>query len=126
MKRISILSIAFTVSLFAQSFEGDWSGTLETPGGSLRLDLSLARDAAGTLKATIVSVDQGNAKISASAASAKEGQLSLEFARLNSSYKGTLAKDGASIEGISGHVERRRHEARRNLDTRRLRTTANA
>ena len=73
--RRAIVAAAFIPTLLpaqqpagARRFVGEWIGTLATPGGKLRLGLSVARDNSGGLTGGITSLDQGNAKIPATLA----------------------------------------------------------
>ncbi|MGO9649197.1 MAG: alpha/beta hydrolase family protein [Terriglobales bacterium] len=102
MKRILILTalVAATVSFArAQDIAGDWQGTLSANGAELRLVLHIAKNADGTLKATLDSVDQGANGIPVSSISLKDSKLSLGVDAVHGTYDGRVATDGKTITG---------------------------
>ncbi len=102
MKRILILTavVAATASFAsAQDIVGDWQGTLSANGAELRLVLHITKNADGTLKATLDSVDQGANGIPVSSISLKDSRLSLGVDAVHGTYDGTVATDGKTITG---------------------------
>ena len=47
----------------AQSIEGSWEGSLNSPVGKLRLVLNVSKDSSGGFKATLDSPDQGSSNL---------------------------------------------------------------
>ncbi len=79
-----------TLPAFAQTgsgFEGEWNGALNVGPQTLRLHLVIG---AGP-RATIYSVDQGNARIPADNVQINGAAISMSFPLVNASYRGTLA-----------------------------------
>ena len=102
MKRLLIFTalVAATVSFArAQDIAGDWQGTLSANGAELRLVLHIAKNADGTLKATLDSVDQGANGIPVSSISLKDSKLSLGVDAVHGTYDGRVATDGKTITG---------------------------
>lgn len=101
MKRASILLILMTASLIAraQDVSGDWQGTLNTGMGELRLVLHITKNADGSLKATLDSIDQGANGIPVSGATLKDSRLHLDVTAVHGTYDGTVSTDAKSISG---------------------------
>src|SRR6476659_10326328 len=95
----AFILLATVVSL-AQDIAGDWNGTLNTGMGELRLVLHLTKNADGSFKATLDSVDQGANGIPVSSATLKDSQLSLKVDAVNGTYEGKLNADASEIVGI--------------------------
>src|SRR5207237_822391 len=72
------------------ALEGDWDGTLEANGMSLRLELSLANHADGTATGHVVNVDQGGLRIPLTVTQ-NGAAVKLDFTVLaGASFSGTL------------------------------------
>lgn len=82
----------------AQTLDGDWNGTLVTPGGTLRL-LFHFQTSGGALRATIDSVDQNGGTMTATPVTLDKAKLTLTVAAVAGSYEGTLSADGKAIIG---------------------------
>lgn len=78
-----------------KDFEGNWEGTLDVGGQTLRLTLELTNKDGGAT-GTLVSVDQGNATIPLSVITQKETHLSFTVPGVGGSYAGDL-KDGQIV-----------------------------
>lgn len=76
-----------------------WMGTLEVPGGKLRLVVHLARGADGALTATIDSLDQGANGIKVDSALFKDGKLTLDLKALGARFEGTANAEGTEVTG---------------------------
>ena len=76
---------------------GKWEGTLEA-GMSLRLVLNIENNETGAI-ATLVSVDQGGAKIPVANIEHKDGKLTLKVTMVNGGYEGKLNKEGTTLTG---------------------------
>jgi pimeloyl-ACP methyl ester carboxylesterase len=89
------------VSLLAQTpgIEGAWQGTLDTPGGKLRVVFHLSPAPDAKLKATLDSPDQGAFGLPVDEASFDGKILKAEMKRLAATYEGTLSADGKEIAG---------------------------
>lgn len=84
-------------SLSHQRLVGNWSGVLNAGPVPLRLAL-VVRDSNGTLTGTMISVDQGNAKIAA-LVSARGDTLAFSIPTQGISYTGLLAPSGDTVRG---------------------------
>ena len=80
--------------------EGDWSGTLQVDGTTLRLALHVLRDTKGTLHATLDSPDQGVYGTEATQIFHDRATVSFEIAPVGVSYEGKLSADSRYITGI--------------------------
>jgi pimeloyl-ACP methyl ester carboxylesterase len=79
-------------------FAGSWSGVLRAGPLPLRLALSVTRDPAGALAAVLTSVDQGNARLPATAA-ARGDSLVLTVPAAGVTYTGVLSPARDSLRG---------------------------
>jgi hypothetical protein len=76
-----------------KAFEGAWEGTLDVDGNLLRLALNLANTPGGRATATLVSVDQGGAKVPVAAVVQSGDRLKLSIPAIVGTYVGDM-KDG--------------------------------
>jgi len=93
--------IAFLVagSCFAQpSLGGSWQGTLEVPGGGLRLVIHLS-GVPGALKGSMDSVDQGSNGIPLSSIALTGDRVTFASEAIHGTYNGKLSADGNAIVG---------------------------
>ena len=80
MKRLFIVLVFILVATavsFAQDITGDWNGTLKPGGAELRLVLHITKNADGSLKATLDSIDQGANGIPVNAVTLKDSKLNV-------------------------------------------------
>lgn len=86
---------------------GTWQGTMQPQGAprELRMVMKITRDD-DVLKATVYSIDQGGAPISATSTSLKGETFALEIAGIAAKYEGKLAADGKSMTGNFVQAER--------------------
>src|SRR5204862_4602021 len=102
MKKLFIISaiilLTTTVSC-AQDITGDWNGTLKPGGGELRLVLHITKNADGSLKATLDSIDQGANGIPVSAITLKDSKLNLTVNPVKGTYDGKVNADASEIAG---------------------------
>src|SRR6266568_583465 len=96
---IPIFILVTTTVSFAQEVTGDWNGTLKPGGGELRLVLHITKNADGTLKATLDSVDQGANGIPVTAITLKDSKLNLKVDSVNGTYEGKVNADASEIAG---------------------------
>lgn len=79
---------------------GRWRGTLKPlPGVELRLVLEVTSPAANQFEGALVSLDQGNARIAATALSEQDGAVRFETPQVSGSYEGKMNADGSEIVG---------------------------
>lgn len=78
---------------------GLWKGTLRAGPTDLRLVLDIARDAAGSLTATLDSIDQRAKDLPVDRIAFDAGSLKFEMKALRASFRGRIAADGQTIEG---------------------------
>ncbi|MGI9629016.1 MAG: alpha/beta hydrolase family protein, partial [Longimicrobiales bacterium] len=101
----TLLLVAFTalpgVGALAQSqspLVGNWMGTLEAPGASLRLSLAVAAGDGG-LEGTLTSIDQGNQPMALTAVSLAGEEVTFSLDLLGASFAGTMDARQESISG---------------------------
>jgi uncharacterized protein (TIGR03435 family) len=82
----------------AQNLSGNWQGTLEAGGRSLRLVFTVANADGGGLRAVMYSIDQGGQGIPATVA-VQGSTVRINAAGINVTFEGTLSADGNSIAG---------------------------
>ena len=95
---IAVLTLLVANVAHAQDIAGDWQGTIKTGMGELRLVLHVAKNADGTLKATVDSPDQNAAGVAIDSITLEGNKLKFSSAPLKASYEGTL-KGADSING---------------------------
>ncbi len=83
----------------APGVAGDWQGTLDTGGGTLRVVVHITQDKDGKLTGAIDSPDQGAAGIAITAITYKEPDLHFEVESIGGSYDGKMNKENSQIEG---------------------------
>ena len=94
---LSLFSASFAA---AQDITGDWQGTLSAGGVELRLVLHVGKNADGSLKATLDSIDQPGANnIPVSSITLKDSKLNLGVDAVHGTYEGTVSSDGKAIKG---------------------------
>jgi hypothetical protein len=81
-------------SKMEKEFAGDWRGTLEVGGKTLRLALKLAAGANDRAEATFVSVDQGDQDIPIATVSMNGKELKFESRVVSAKFVGKLSDDG--------------------------------
>ena len=86
-------------SMLSADFEGKWEGTLETPGGNLRLALTFAKDENGRAAVTLYSLDQGGTPIPVSSTTINGPALKFEIKIIGGSYDGKLNEAKDEIAG---------------------------
>jgi hypothetical protein len=101
MKTILGWVVAFVVlaagAIDAQDLVGTWQGTLHA-GQDLRVVVIISNDA-GTLKATLLSIDQGAQRIPVSAVSREGATVHLSITGIGATFEGKQSSDGTSITG---------------------------
>jgi hypothetical protein len=81
----------------AKEFVGTWEGTIQA-AVSLRVRLTM-NNVFGTVDATLVSLDQGEAKIAVSSVTQQGTKLRLKVDAVGGGYEGELNADGSQIAG---------------------------
>jgi uncharacterized protein (TIGR03435 family) len=97
LKTLAVALLA--TAAFAQSIDGTWQGTLQTPQRPLRLVMKVTRAGDGSLKAVFYSIDQNGQGIPASSASLQGSAFKVAIPAIGGSYEGKLDADGATISG---------------------------
>jgi pimeloyl-ACP methyl ester carboxylesterase len=95
----AMLLTAWTKTIAKQppAVTGDWHAI----AGRQHLTLKIDRDADGTLTATLVAVDQGNAVVPIDGLSAKDdGTVRIGMKAIGASFEGKLSADGNDISGV--------------------------
>lgn len=78
---------------------GDWQGSLDTGGGSLRVVIHVLQGKDGKLTASLDSPDQNASGIEVSSITYKEPDVHFEVERIGGSYDGKMNKDSSEIAG---------------------------
>jgi uncharacterized protein len=95
-----VLLLAGTMAVaWAENPRGDWSGTLRTAAGNLRLQLHIEQDAEGRYSGVMDSVDQGVNGIPILSITEKDGALVLDVASIGARYEGRWSTDRLQWEG---------------------------
>lgn len=76
-----------------------WTGTLEVPGASLRLELHVTTNDDGTVTAQLFSLDQTDQAIPVNRVSVADGMLTFSVDVIAGSYEGTLNAAGDVATG---------------------------
>jgi hypothetical protein len=83
----------------AAGIAGDWEGTLDTGGGSLRVVVHITQDKDGKLGGAIDSPDQGASGIEITAITYKAPALHFEVDSINGAYDGKMNSEDSQIAG---------------------------
>jgi len=94
-----LLASSALLSYAGKAIEGEWEGTLEVQGQSLKIIVKIAVDADGTLKATLDSPDQGAMDVPLDNVSFENNTFSFELTAAQGAYEGKLKESGDIIEG---------------------------
>lgn len=94
-----VLVVACALAASSPAVVGDWQGSLDTGGGSLRVVVHISSDKDGKLTATMDSPDQGATGIEVTSVSFKDPDLHFEVPRIGGSYDGKTNKDVTEISG---------------------------
>jgi hypothetical protein len=113
-----VATLLLPLAAGAQSgIEGDWKGSFEVDGTTLRLVLHIKPAPSGGLVATLDSVDQDSPNIPVSSITFESTTLKLDVAQVNGSFEGKLSKDGDEIKGHWTEGKRRALNFRRVTDS---------
>lgn len=93
------LAMLTAFSAHAQDLVGDWQGTLKVGPAELRLILHIAKNADGSLHATMDSIDQGSYGLPVSSMSLKDSKLNFAVDVVHGTYEGKVNADGSDISG---------------------------
>ena len=102
MKRLLMLVGLFgclAISASAQDISGDWRGTLKAGGAELHLVLHISKDADGSLKGTLDSVDQNSFGIPVTSIQIANRNVTVVLDTIVSRFEGTLSADARKLEG---------------------------
>ena len=95
---ITIFLTLYSLFAPAQNVTGDWHGTLEVQGTSLRLVFHIEKSNE-TLTATLDSPDQGATNLATSETIFRDGQLTIKADQLGIVYEGSLSANDSTVEG---------------------------
>jgi hypothetical protein len=111
MKKLHVSMIAgwFSISAMAAvpAVVGDWQGSLNAGGGSLKAVFHISQDQDGSFTGTMDSPDQGVAGIPMSTVSFKAPDVHLEIARYGASYDGKVDRTEIAGQWKQGGVSLR-------------------
>lgn len=79
--------------------EGVWEGVLETHGTQLHLRFNFTKNADGSIKGTLDSIDQGANGLPIASISRAGDSVKLDIRVIGGSYEGTLSKDASAMTG---------------------------
>jgi pimeloyl-ACP methyl ester carboxylesterase len=108
MKKISLMMlIALSAAVLcaqdapqANGLAGTWLGTLQFPGGELRIVFRFAQNADGSWSALLDSPDQGAKDIPTSKVVLENDRLLVEVPAVAGSFSGTIKADFTEIDGL--------------------------
>ena len=80
-------------------FEGDWDGSIDTPGGALHTIFHIKNQPDKTVKATLDSPDQNALGLLMSDIVQKDSSLEMKLKLVGGSYKGAISADGTELIG---------------------------
>ena len=83
----------------AQSIEGSWEGTLNSPVGKPRLVLNVSKDSSGGFKATLDSPDQGASNLPIDKITFTDSFVHFEKKDIQAIFDGAISRDGTEIAG---------------------------
>ncbi len=98
---VALVWIAVAVPLSAQNeLRGHWSGSIETPGGALTMEVDLDKAASGWIGSVTIPA-QGATGVPLDAISFNDGKGSFHFKGIpgDPTFTGTLSADGKMLEG---------------------------
>lgn len=100
---LSFLFVAASLTALGQSqnasIEGNWLGALEIGGGKLRLVVKVTKNADGSFKATLDSIDQGAKDLPLDSINQQEKNVRFEAKQFALSYEGVMGEKGDEIVG---------------------------
>jgi len=82
-----------------KDIEGLWLGSLQVPGGELRILFNISAEPDGSINATMDSLDQGTSGIPVETVTYEDRNLKLEVKSVKGVFEGTLKEDCKTIEG---------------------------
>ena len=96
-----LVALLFAPAAHAQeSWAGDWHGTLATPGGALRLVLTIRQGTGGTLTAELESPDQApGRKIPVDPIAIANGRMTFAIPAIHASYEGVWHPETGRFAG---------------------------
>lgn len=97
--RIAWLLLALSALLQKPAIEGDWMGTLDTPGGKLRVVVHVSRSSEGALAGMLDSPDQGAFGLHLQDVAFEGSEFRFALKVAGASFKGALNEAGAEIAG---------------------------
>ena len=98
---VALVWIAAAVPLSAQGdMRGHWSGSIETPGGALAMEVDLDKTASGWIGSVSIPA-QGATGVPLDAISFQDGKGSFHFKGIpgDPTFAGTLSADGKTLDG---------------------------
>jgi len=101
MRKLATVLLS-ALPLFAQSLPGKWQGTLkvpQAPKGELRVVFNVSTADTGTLKAEMVSIDQGAQAFPASSVTLRDHVVKIVMPGLGAGFEGKMSPDGKTIAG---------------------------
>lgn len=96
---IALISGNTALSQDANDAPQSWVGTLDVGAAKLRLRFDIEKDDAGNLKCTMISLDQGKAKIPMDSCTIDDGRLKITSDKLKIVYQGAYKNRSTPIAG---------------------------
>ena len=104
LRHLGTLALILFVAIPAHASDaltGEWLGTLSTPGGNLRLLVTVTASDGDGFTATLESLDQApGQQIPITTISLTDTQMAFEIAAIGASYRGDWNADSRSYDGI--------------------------
>lgn len=99
MKKLILLFTLLPCLLFGQDLAGNWLGTLQVPGTSLRVIFKITKAADGTFSGKMDSPDQGAKDIPMDKVTITDKKITITSAPIRGQYDGELQADNNTITG---------------------------
>ncbi len=96
---VAVLLLAGAGVAHAQDLTGNWTGILQAGTVELHLVLHVTKTSAGSLTATLDSIDQGAIGIPITSVTVDGSVLKLDVAAVRGTYEGTVNKNATEIDG---------------------------
>jgi hypothetical protein len=91
--------VASSAAAQVERLAGEWGGALDAGGQRLRLQFSLARQADGSVAGTMVSVDQGGARVPVQARALRDTAFRIEAQAVQGAFQGRASARGDTLTG---------------------------
>src|SRR5690242_14420840 len=95
---VAVVMLLSAATAQGQGLAGNWQGTLQAAGRSLRIVFVVSAADGGALRAAMYSIDQSGQGVPATV-TVQGNAVRMNAAGINVTFEGTLSADGNSIAG---------------------------